>query len=174
MSGRITINRVTNANVYANGNCLLGRVEEIKLPDVSVTFTEHKTLGMISKIELPSGFEKLEGEMKWNSYYEDTLAMAADPFSIIQLQCRSSLDTYDSSGRSAQRALVTFLSVAFKKTSLGTYKQNDNAEYPSNFACYYIKQQLDGKDVLELDTLANIYKINGKDMLDLYRKNLGA
>ena len=173
MSGRIKINRVTNANVYTNGNCLLGRVEEINLPDIKVKFTEHKTLGMIGSIELPTGLEKLEGDLKWNSYYEDTIMEAADPFSIIQLQCRSNLETYDSSGRSAQRALVTFLSIAFKETSLGKLKQNDNAEYPSKFACYYVKQQLDGKDVLEVDVLANIYKINGKDMLDIYRKNIG-
>ena len=35
MAGKIEINRITNANIYVNGNSLLGRAEEIKLPDIS-------------------------------------------------------------------------------------------------------------------------------------------
>lgn len=31
MAGKIEINRITNANIYVNGNSLLGRAEEIKL-----------------------------------------------------------------------------------------------------------------------------------------------
>ncbi|MBJ5826921.1 phage major tail tube protein, partial [Salmonella enterica subsp. enterica serovar Meleagridis] len=35
MAGKIQINRITNANIYLDGNNLLGRVSEIKLPDIS-------------------------------------------------------------------------------------------------------------------------------------------
>ncbi|WP_027809960.1 phage major tail tube protein, partial [Burkholderia cenocepacia] len=62
MAGKIEINRITNANIYVNGNSLLGRAEEIKLPDISAIMQEHKALGMVGKIELPAGFDKLEGE----------------------------------------------------------------------------------------------------------------
>ena len=76
-------------------------------------------------------------------------------------------------GRMQQQPLVTFLSVMFKKNPMGTFKQNDNAEFSSSFACYYIKQQLAGEDMLELDVLANIYKVGGVDQLDIYRNNIG-
>ncbi|MNT98798.1 Phage tail tube protein FII [compost metagenome] len=68
---------------------------------------------------------------------------------------------------------MTFLTVLFKKNPLGSFKQNDNAEFSSGFAAYYVKQQLAGKDIVELDVLANIYKVGGVDQLDLYRANLG-
>ena len=41
----------------------LGRATEIKLPDVSLIMQEHKALGMVGKIELPAGFDKLEGKL---------------------------------------------------------------------------------------------------------------
>ena len=173
MAGRIQVNRVTNANIYINGNCLLGRADEIKLPDITTMMSEHKAVGMIGKIELPTGFDKLEGEIKWNSYYPEVWGTLADPFTMVQLQCRSSLDTYSANGRIAQVPLVTFLTVAFKKNPMGTFKQNDNAEFGSSFAAYYVKQQVGGQDVIELDVLANIYKVNGVDKLDLYRANIG-
>lgn len=173
MAGKIQLNRITNANVYVNGNCKLGQVDEIKLSDITTLMTEHKALGMVGKIELPSGFDKMEGEIKWNSFYEDTWREMIDPFDTVPLMVRSNVETYDSQGRKKQVPLVTHLSVMFKKNSLGTFKQNDNAEFTSSFTCYFIKQQIDGKDVIELDVLANIYKVNGVDKLELYRQNIG-
>lgn len=73
MAGKIQINRITNANIYLDGNNLLGRASEIKLPDISMIMQEHKALGMVGKIELPAGFDKLEGEIKWNSFYHDVM-----------------------------------------------------------------------------------------------------
>ena len=170
---KIQLNRVTNANIYVDGNCLLGKAEEIKLPDITTVMSEHKALGMVGKIELPSGFEKMEGEIKWNSFYRDVWLKMNNPYSMVQLQVRSSVETYGAMGRMQQQPLVTFLSVMFKKNPLGTFKQNDNAEFSSSFACYYIKQQLAGEDMLELDVLANIYKVGGVDQLDIYRNNIG-
>ena len=170
---KIQLNRVTNANIYVDGNCLLGKAEEIKLPDITAMMSEHKALGMVGKIELPSGFEKLEGEIKWNSFYRDVWLKMNNPYSMVQLQVRSSVETYGAMGRMQQQPLVTFLSVMFKKNPMGTFKQNDNAEFSSSFACYYIKQQLAGEDMLELDVLANIYKVGGVDQLDIYRNNIG-
>ena len=173
MAGKIEINRITNANIYVNGNSLLGRAEEIKLPDVSAIMQEHKALGMVGKIELPAGFDKLEGEIKWNSLYKDVAKTVANPYKAVQLQCRSNIETYGAQGRLQEVSLVTYLTVMFKKNPMGTFKQNESAEFSSSFACYYIKQQLAGEDMLELDVLANIYKVGGVDQLDIYRNNIG-
>lgn len=170
---KIEINRITNANIYVNGNSLLGRAEEIKLPDVAAIMAEHKALGMVGKIELPSGFDKLEGEIKWNSLYKEVAKTVGNPFRAVQLQCRSSVETYGSQGRIQEVSLVTFLTVMFKKAPLGTYKQHDNAEFPSSFTATYVKQVVDGDEILELDYMANIFRIGGQDMLAQYRANIG-
>jgi P2 family phage contractile tail tube protein len=173
MASKIQINRIVNANIYIDGANLLGRAEEVKLPDVSAVMSEHKALGMIGKIELPSGFDKLEGEIKWNSLYEEAARAMANPFKTVQLQCRSSVETYSSAGRVEEIPLATFLTVSFKKNPLGTYKQHDNAEFSSSFNCTYIKQVLAGRTVLELDYMANIFKVDGEDLLSVYRANIG-
>ena len=171
---QIKLKRVTNANVYVNGNCLLGCADEVKLPDISTLMTEHKALGMIGKIELPSGFDKMEGEIKWNSFHDDVMLQVSNPFKMVTLMIRSDVEEYNAQeGRYSQKALVTQLNVMFKKNALGTFKQNDNAEFPSNFTCYYAKQMYDGKDIIEIDVLANIYSVGGVDQLDVYRNNIG-
>jgi len=170
----VQINRIVNANVYLNGNSMLGKVDECKLPDIKIIETEQKTLGMVGKIELPAGFDKLEGELKWNSFYADVWQAFANPWGFNTLMLRSSVDTYNSQGRVSQVPLVTTLTVASQVLPMGTYKQQDNAEFQGNFTATYIKQTMDGKDILELDILANVFKVNGIDQLALYRVNIGA
>jgi len=170
---KIQVNRIVNANIYIDGANLLGRAEEVKLPDITAIMQEHKALGMVGKIELPAGFDKLEGEIKWNSLYEEAAKAMANPFKAVQLQCRSSIETYGPGGRIEEIPLATFLTVMFKKNPLGTYKQHDNAEFPSSFTATYIRQVVKGKDVLELDYLANIFKVDGTDLLATFRDNIG-
>ncbi|STJ83855.1 phage major tail tube protein [Escherichia coli] len=79
---KIEINRITNANIYLDGTNLLGRAEEVKLPDVSMIMQEHKALGMVGKVELPAGFDKLEGEIKWNSFYRRCDAVCREPVQV--------------------------------------------------------------------------------------------
>ncbi|MEX3690088.1 phage major tail tube protein [Paraburkholderia sp. BR14263] len=169
----IKINRITNANVYMNGSSLLGRVDEASLPVLSMIEADVKALGLVGKITLPSGFDKLTGKFKWNSFYDDVWLQFGNPFVPVSVQVRSSVDTYNSQGRSAQTAMVTFLTLSMTKIPLGVFKQNDAAEFESDFTATYVRQTVGGKDIIELDVLANIFKVGGVDQLDIYRANIG-
>ena len=57
---KIQINKLINANVYMNGSNLLGRAEEVQLPQIKHKMAEHKALGMVGSAEFFSGIEKLE------------------------------------------------------------------------------------------------------------------
>ena len=168
----VTVNRLTNANVYLEGGSMLGKVEEIKLPDVSIKMVEHKALGMVCTIELPSGIDKMEGEIKWSSFYRDVMLKVGNPFKFLSLQVRGNLETYSSQGRVAEVKVVVYLTVAFKKIPGGTFKQHDNVENQTGFSCYYMKQTIDGEDILEIDAMSNIYKVGGEDVLLTYRANI--
>jgi P2 family phage contractile tail tube protein len=169
----IELNTLNNANLYINGNNLLGRAEEFKLPVVKVKLAEHKAVGMVGTIKLPSGFDALEGEVKWNSFYPDVWAKLVDPYTAVQLQARGSLETYNSQGRQAQVPYVVFLTCSFEEVPAGEFQQNDKAAFSSKYTATYIKQVVNGSDILELDVMANIYKVSGADKLDLYRANIG-
>ncbi len=169
----IQINRITNANVYMDGISFLGQAEEIKLPDINAEMTEHKALGLVGKFELPTGFAKMEGEIKFNSLYREAFLKVMNPFVAVQLMARSSVDTYASTGRTGQVSLVTHLTVLFKKAPLGSFKPHDNAEFSGSFAVHAVKQVLDNVDVIELDVMANIFKVGGVDQLAQYRANIG-
>lgn len=173
MAGNIQLNTLNNASIYVDGNCLLGRAEEFKLPTVKFKMADHKAVGMVGTIKLPSGIEALEGEIKWNSFYQDVWSKLLDPFTAVQLQARGNLETHTSQGRIAQVPYVVFLTASFFEVPMGDFKQNDKAEFNSKYYATYIKQTVNGQNVLEVDAMANIYKVNDVDKLDLYRTNIG-
>lgn len=169
----IEIKRICNANVYVDGNSLLGKVEECKLPEVKITLSEHKALGMQGKLEFPSGIDKMEATFKWNSLYSDVLAKVANPFKTVEIQVRGSLETYGNSGRIEEVPMVAYLTGSFTKFPMGAFKQHDNVEAETSMSVTYAKLELAGQTILEVDALANIYKAGGLDLLETYRTNIG-
>ena len=170
---QIALNVLHNAALYINGNSCLGRADEIKLPTIKVKLDEIKATGMIGTIKVPVGVEALDGDIKWNAVYPEQWPSLLDPFSALQLQIRGSLETHGSTGRTAQRPYVVLLTASFYEVPMGDFKPKSPAEFPSKFNATYIKQKVDGQDVLEFDAMANIWRVGGKDMLETYRQNLG-
>jgi P2 family phage contractile tail tube protein len=173
MAKKISINRLTNANIYADGNSFLGRAEEINLPLVKFKNGEHKALGMIGAIEYFSGIEKLEGKIKWNCYYPEVMRKTANPFEAIKLQVRASLETYEGGSRVSQVPVVCYITAQSKDFPLGNFKQHDNVELENNYGATYCKMEVDGEEIIEIDVEANIFKVGGEDLLAQYRANLG-
>lgn len=170
---QISINRLTNANIYINGASYLGKAEEVNLPAIVYKMVEHKALGMVGTAEFFAGIEKMESKIKWNSFYQDAMKNAANPFQNVRMQVRSSLETYSSDGKIAEVPVVCYMTCAYKGFPMGNFKQHDNVELESNLSVYYCKLEIDGNPVIEFDSLANIFKVDGTDVMAQYRANLG-
>jgi len=173
MAEKIAIKRLTQANVYLNGATLLGRVAEIELPDIKTKQLEHKALGMIGDLEFPSGFEKLEGKLKWASVEADVLVQVFNPFKAAQLMVRSSLESYTNLGRVTEDPVVIYLDVMFKVAQNPNFKPNESVEMEAEYNAMYMKQVIGGQDIVEIDMLSNTFKVGGVDLLTNYRSNLG-
>ena len=162
---KIKINKLTNANVYMNGVNLLGRAEEVQLPQIKHKMAEHKALGMVGSAEFFSGIDKLESKIKWNALYPEVLLAAANPFTATMIQVRASLETYNSTGRIEEVPATAIL--------IGTIKPHENAEYETTMSVTYAKLVVNKVEIFEIDVLQNIYKVNLVDMLSTFKKNIG-
>ncbi len=169
----ITVNRVTNANVYINGVSQLGKAEEIDLPKVTTKMVEHKALGMVGSFELPSGIDKLEVRIKWNAVYADAISNMANPYKAHEFSCRSSVESWTAGGREGQAPMKCTFRGTFKEAPMGNFKQHDNVEMETRVAVTYVKLEYNGVPKIEIDVLANIWKVDGVDILSTYKANIG-
>lgn len=173
MAQKIKISRLTNANVYMDGSSLLGRVETFNSPTITYKQSEHVALGLIGTVEYFAGIDKMEGTMKFTSYYPEVMRKMANPFEAKRIQVRGSLEEYQGGSRVAQTPVVCFMTITPKNFPVGGHVQHDNVEVEASYGCTYLRMEINGEVITEIDVEANIFKVDGVDLLAPYRQNLG-
>lgn len=170
----IEINKLTNCNVYLDGTSHVGKAEEIEMPEVVAKMADHKALGLIGDLEFwTGGIEKMSAKIKWNAFYKDVYKKMAHPGKALKFMVRGALQTHSSNGLESTVPYVVYMTAFSKRLPTGSFKALDNSEFPSEFNVNYVKVEVNGAEVLEVDVLANIYKVDGVDILADYRAALG-
>lgn len=167
-----SVKKLTNCNVYVNGTSLLGRVEEFDVPEVVYKMAEHKALGLAGSFEIPSGIDKMEARLKWSSFYPDVLGSASKPTAAVQIMVRGTVTDWGSAGLNNEQP-VTIVMTALPKNLPGMkFKQHDNVEQETKFSVLRVKCVVAGQTTYEVDVMANIFTIDGVDILANFRNNL--
>lgn len=169
----IEISKVFNARVYVDGTDFIAKAEEVDLPKVKFKFADSKALGLYGEFELPTGLDKLEARLKFNSVYPEFLALASDPFTMRTVIVRAPYQVWTQQGVTKTVPLKAEMRGFFKEFDAGKFKARDSAEAEATLSVTYFKLEIDGKEVLEVDTINNIYKVEGKDKLRDYRTAIG-
>lgn len=169
----IEIAKVFNARVYIDGTDFIAKAEEVDLPKVRFKFADTKALGIYAESELPTGLDKMEARIKFNSVYPDFVALAADPFSVRTVIVRAPYQVWTQQGVSKTAPLKAELRGFFKEFDTAKLKRADSAEAEATLSVIYYKLEVDGQDIVEVDTFNNIYKVKGKDILQDYRSAIG-
>jgi len=169
----IEISKVFNARVYIDGTDFIAKAEEVDLPKVQFKFVDAKGLGLYSEFQLPSGLEKMEAKIKFNSLYSDFIAIASDPFTAHYVVVRGSNQYWTQSGVSQELPVKAEMRGFFKEFEQGNLKIAEAPTPEATLSVIYYKLQLDDQDVLEIDVINNIYRINGSDILQNYKINIG-
>lgn len=169
----IQVNSVTNANIYADGGSWIGRAKEVQVPEIAYKFVDHEALGMVGMTELFAGIDKMEVTIQWNSMYADVLKKAANPNQPIRLQVRSNLRVESSAGLVDEQPVAIFLTCRPKNMPGFNFKQHENVEAESKLNVTAYRLEINNEIIVEIDVLANIFKVGGVDLLAKYRRNIG-
>ncbi len=169
----VSVNRLTNANIYIDGIGLLGRAEAIEVAQPRHRMVEHKGLGLAGTAEFWAGVDKLEAKIKWASLYTEALTAAGSPFTAHAFQVRGNIDQYSSQGLTAQLPVVYLMTGVFKDAGGFVFKQHENVDTTSIITVYHSELYVNGTQIHLYDVLANIYVVNGVDQLAQLRSNLG-
>ncbi len=169
----VTVNRITNANIYMDGVGLLGCAEEVEFAMPKALMAEHKGLGMVGKAEFPAGIDKIEVKFKWISVYP-TVLLGLSIYSSHSFQIRASMESYTSQGRVAEQPVVGLMTAQFKDMGPLNFKQHEQVDFPTSATVYHTELYVAGVQYLLYDSLANMYIVAGVDQLANFRANIGA
>lgn len=169
----LSVNRITNANVYVDSVGLLGRAEEIEVAKPKHKMVDHKGLGMAGSAEFWAGVDKLESKIKWASIYQEVEVVINSPFQAHYFQVRGSLETYTSQGRTQEQPLVYLMTGIFKDAGAMNFKLHEGVDTTSLISVYHSELYIAGTQIFLFDVMANLYVVNGVDQLANFRANLG-
>lgn len=169
----ITISKVQDANIYVNGTSTHGQASEVSLPDITFNKGEYNALGLVGTPKFFNGIDAMEATIKWN-YPEEAIQIAlANPRKSVDLMVRSNKAIYRDGDLDDEQPVVVYLRGTSSKHPTGSFKAKEDTELETTLDITYIKQEVAGREIIEVDVLNNIFRINGEDQLKVYKQNLG-
>lgn len=158
--------KINDYNVYNDGNKLIGMGTETELPSIKMKTSTVEGAGVQGEIDSPTigQFESLEMKLKFNTLYSSAVDLM-DPLNTVNLTLRGAQQVYDKIGGYAFKGMRVVVGGRVKEFNPGTVKKGDAMNAETTLELTYYMIEVDGKQVVEIDKLNGVYKVNGKDML---------
>lgn len=166
---RIKLGHITQADVYLDGNHIVGRVKEFDIPEFGHKMVTHESLGQIGILDLPSrAVDALKANItfEYADYELDVLFM--NPTRANKIQLHSYVDVFGPDGLDRERShkIITNLTAYFSKSDAMNLKLGESANRKIEATISSFVQKLSTRSVpiIEYDLFNSIYRINGENV----------
>ena len=163
--------KINDFNAYLDGNKMIGTAASVTLPETNMKTSTVSGAGVGGELDSPTigQFESMEQEIQFNTLYSSAVDMLS-PLSEVNLTFRGAQQVYDKTGGYIFKGLRIVEKGRVKKFNPGKLEKGEAMEAAATLELSYLMVEIDGKQVLEVDKLNGVYKVNGKDMLAEIKK----
>ena len=160
-----------NFNLFIEGEGYAGRVEELTLPKLSRKMEEYRGGGLNGDIEIDLGMEKLEMEFTLREYSREVLNQwGVCDTAGVGLRFLGAAVRDDSTCETDSIEVV--IRGRWRELDFDTSKSGEMSTLKVMVAATYYKYLVNGDEVIEIDHINMIEKVNGQDRLEEQRKAL--
>ena len=158
---------VNRFKVYRGGKQLIGIAGELNLPKITnlVESLEGAGVGGNMDVSVIGMIENMELELTFDTVCGDLFSVI-DPTESENITINGALQGMDSGTRKAGFVdLSVIVAGQTKEFNPGTVKAGGKMGSSVTMTLDYYKLILDGKTMVEIDRMGDVYTINGKDVL---------
>lgn len=163
--------KINNYMVYKDGTALLG-IADATLPDFESLSETIKGAGILGEFDSVSIGHFGEQEVEIN-FRDTTSALKVGDGNINLIFKASNQSSDKSTGKIEKRQLFISITGVKKKLSAGKLESGSPMDSSITISLRQIKIKDDNKEILELDKINYIYKLDGVDLLADERRALG-
>ena len=157
-----------NFNLFVVGRGYAGRVDEITLPKLTIKTEEFQGAGMSAPVEIDMGMEKLEMDMTFSEYDPELFKLfGLTNGAEVAFTIRGALE-----GNGETSPVIINARGYFKEMDFDSWKPAEKASLKSSVACNYYKLTIDGVELIEIDPINMVRKVNGSDQFSGIRQAL--
>lgn len=163
--------KLKNINVFNDGQSYMGQVAEVVLPKLTRKMEEYRGGGMNGPIKIDLGQEALEMECTYGGIMRGVLEQyGVTKHDGVMLRFAGGYKSEDSDDVDAVEVVVRG---RHSEIDFGTAKGGDDTSFKVMTAISYYKLTINGQDVIEIDLINMVEKINGQDLLAKLRTAIG-
>lgn len=160
-----------NFNIFNDGASYMGVAEEVKLPKLSRKMDDYRGGGMNGPVSIDLGQEKLEMEFTCGGLMRQVFEQyGTTKVDGVMLRFAGAYQRDDSA---VVQALEVVVRGRHAELDMGEAKGGDRGKLVVKSAISYYKLSIDGDEVVEIDLLNMVEKVNGKDQLADQRQAIG-
>ncbi len=165
--------KLINFRVYQDGDDLVG-VSDVTLPKLEAITETVKGAGIAGEIDSPTmgHFGSMELELNWRSLDKSNIVLAKPTGVALDLRGAVQMNDNKSGTLSSLPVKIVVRGIA-KNTDLGKLEMGATTDTKNTIEVTYIKIDVDGSTVLEIDKYNYICRIDGDDFLSNVRTALG-
>jgi P2 family phage contractile tail tube protein len=166
--------RLNDFRVYLDGSSDLKGLADIKLPSLENLTETVKGAGIAGEYESPTigHFKSMQLELNWRSVTDDFLSLIQQKSQLID--CRGAFQEYDAAvGQYKIRQVRILVKGPTAKNDIGKFDKGSTSDGSTSIEVLYLKIDIDGKNMVEIDKLNYKCVINGVDTLADIRNALG-
>lgn len=158
-------------NVFNNGNSFFGVAEEVELPKLTAKIEDYRAGGMLGEVGVNLGLEKLELTHKYAGIVPELLSGFANP--QIDSELIRFAGSYQRDDTGDIHAVEVLMRGRHAEIDGGNSKAGEKTETSIKSNLTYYKLTIDGKEVIEIDLLNTVFKVDGEDRYAKHRAAIG-
>ncbi|CAM3783852.1 phage major tail tube protein [Xenorhabdus thuongxuanensis] len=159
-------------DVYIDGQTYLGQVEEVTTPKLTLKTEDYQGAGMPGSVAVLMGMDGGALDMEVTMGGLDSNLLKTWGGLIDSLQLRFAGSYYDdATGETVACEIQT--RGRFTEVDWGTAKAGENTQHKYTLKNTYCKITLNNEELHEIDMLNLVWRVNGKDLLEKHRANIG-
>jgi|GEM_PF-144323 len=169
-------NVLNDANIYVDGKQWLGAAE-VTLPEITHKVLDFGIFGVAGGMEVPliGHIDKMKLTIRFKSIDKDVWVKLVNASKTPLLDIRAAVQKYNPvEGQMKFFSVKAITKGFFYRAKYPTFKQGSDDTADAEFEVHYLKVEIDGTEVLEIDKFNYIYRVEGKDLLAEVRSALGA
>jgi P2 family phage contractile tail tube protein len=165
--------KLKNLNMFNDGNNYLGVVKSVTLPPLGRKMEAYRGGGMNGPVKVDLGMSDDGIQFEWKTGGLDLISLkqfGAVNASAVALRFSGPFQQDDTDEVSTVEVVVRG---RHETIEMGEAKAGEDTEHTIKTTCSYYKLTVDGTEIIEIDLLNFIEKVNGVDMLAKQRSALG-
>ena len=162
--------KLRNFTCFVDGFGYVGRVSEVEPPKLAIKTEEHRAGGMDAPAMIDMGMEALEATLTFSEYSPELFKQ----FGLVDGEgvAMTLRGAMQGDGSDADSIIINLRGM-FKELDSGSWKAGEDTTLKATIAARYYKYTSAGSELVEVDTVNMVRKIDGRDQLAAQRQALG-